>query len=156
MDDHAVALERLYRARYVGFRNALATIVGSADAARDLVQEAFVRAYASRDQLRSVDSVEAWVWRIALRASFECRPLTDRLDADLPALIEPARDEVLSAALRTLPPRRRLIVFLHYYADLPYAQVAALCDVSEGTVAAALSQARDALRAQLAQERSTP
>ena len=157
MDDPALAIEQLYRTRYVGFRNALATVVGSADAARDVVQEAFARAYAARAQLRDVAAVEAWVWKIALRAAFERRPRhLPLVEDDLPALLAPERDEALAAALRSLPPRRRLLVFLHYFADLPYAEVAALCDVSEGTVAAALSQARDALRAQLEPERSSP
>jgi hypothetical protein len=36
-------LERLYRERYFGFRNALATVTGSYDSARDAVQEGFAR-----------------------------------------------------------------------------------------------------------------
>jgi hypothetical protein len=35
MDDLARAIEQLYRERYVGFRNALATVTGSDEAARD-------------------------------------------------------------------------------------------------------------------------
>ena len=49
------------------------------------------------------------------------------------------------AAIRALSPRRRLIVFLRYFADLPYAQIAEICHVSEGTVAATLSQAHEQL-----------
>jgi DNA-directed RNA polymerase specialized sigma24 family protein len=37
------------------------------------------------------------------------------------------------------------MVFLRYYADLSYAEIAEACGVSEGTVAAALAQARAAL-----------
>jgi DNA-directed RNA polymerase specialized sigma24 family protein len=44
-----------------------------------------------------------------------------------------------------LPPRRRLIVFLRYFADFSYADIASACDVSEGTVAATLAQAHQAL-----------
>ena len=71
-------------------------------------------------------------------------------------LVAPERDEALAAALRSLPQRQRLMVFLHYYADLTYADVATLCTVSEGTVAAALSHARTALRELLASEGSRP
>jgi RNA polymerase sigma-70 factor (ECF subfamily) len=156
MDDRADALERLYRSRYIGFRNALVAVVGSSDAARDVVQEAFARAYATRGQLRDSQAVEAWVWRIALRTAFEHRGAGSSPvdDDDLGAFVEPERDHALAAALRALAPRRRLMVFLHYYADLSYADVADLCEVSEGTVAAALSQAREALRAELAPEGS--
>ena len=158
MDDRAIALERLYRAKYVGFRNALATVVGDGEQARDVVQEAFARAYKRRDQLRDVDAVGAWVWRIALRTALEQRRASSSLGGDrcAPALVAPERDDALAAALRSLPQRQRLMVFLRYYADLNYADVAALCSVSEGTVAAALSHARNALREQLASEGSRP
>jgi DNA-directed RNA polymerase specialized sigma24 family protein len=39
-----------------------------------------------------------------------------------------------------------LIVFLHYFADLPYVEIAEICAISEDTVAASLNQARTALR----------
>jgi RNA polymerase sigma factor (sigma-70 family) len=50
------------------------------------------------------------------------------------------------------PPKRRLIVFLHYFADLSYAQIAHACGVQEGTVGATLAQARAALEEQLQEE----
>lgn len=58
-------------------------------------------------------------------------------------------DARVADALLSLSVRRRLIVFLHYFGDLSYEQIAELCDVSPGTVAATLAQARDAVRAAL-------
>jgi RNA polymerase sigma factor (sigma-70 family) len=147
MDERARALEELYRRRYVAFRNALATITGSYESARDVVQETFAKALRSRHDLRDDRSLEAWVWRIALRTALEFRgaasaPLNGALD---PVLVEPERDPELAAALRALPPRRRLVVFLHYFADLSYAEIAEACGISEGTVAATLAQAREQL-----------
>ena len=147
MDARARALEDVYRRRYAGFRNALATVTGSYDSARDAVQEAFARALRQRKSFRG-DSLEAWVWRIALRAALESRahprlePLGELPEADL---VDDEHDPELAAALRRLPPRRRLIVFLRYFADLSYADIAEACGVSEGTVAATLAQAHDAL-----------
>jgi RNA polymerase sigma-70 factor (ECF subfamily) len=139
------ALEDVYRRRYVGFRNALATVTGSNDTARDAVQEGFARALRSQSEFRG-GSLEAWVWRIALRAALDGRhrdrPLTGLGE---PELLEPERDPELAAAIRALAPRRRLIVFLRYFADLSYAQIAEACEVSEGTVAATLAQAHEAL-----------
>ena len=60
-------LEQLYRDRYVGFRNALAPVAGSADAARDAVQEAFAVALRERAALHRRESLAPWVWRIAYR-----------------------------------------------------------------------------------------
>ena len=66
-----------------------------------------------------------------------------------PQLANAERDPELARAIGRLPPRRRLIFVLRYLADLPYGEIAAVCGVSEGTVAAALSAARDQLRSEL-------
>ena len=158
MDERAQALERIYRERYLGFRNALATITGDYETARDVLQEAFARALKSRGTVRSDDALEAWVWRIAIRTALELRgeSPSSKLNGALdPKLIEPERDPELAEALRQLPPRRRLIVFLRYFADLSYDQIADVCGISEGTVAATLAQARADLEETLT-EGATP
>lgn len=154
MDTRGRAIERLYRERYTAFRNGLATITGSYDSARDAVQEAFARALKQRGSLREDASLEAWVWRIAIRTALEQRGLAHaKLNGNIdPALPEPERDPELAAALRSLPARRRLVVFLRYFADLSYANIAEVCGISEGTVAATLAQAQTALRETLEQE----
>jgi RNA polymerase sigma-70 factor, ECF subfamily len=154
------ALERLYRERYIHFRNGLAPLVGSFDEARDVVQEAFARALRSRADFRADGSLQAWVWRIALRVAFERRrreegaavELIEEVEALDPQLIEVERDERLADALRLLPPRKRLVVFLRYFADLSYAEIAEVAEISEGTVAATLSQARVTLLEHLSME----
>ena len=141
-------IERLYHARYTGFRHGAAAVLGDYDAAHDAVQEGFARAFVERDGFRG-GSLDAWVWRIVFRKALDLRRQrrTDALDEALdPALIESERDPELAAAIRALPPRRRLIVFLRYFADLPYEEIGAVCGVSNGTVAAALSQAHAELR----------
>lgn len=154
MDERARAIEDLYRRRYVGFRNALATVTGSHESARDAVQEGFARALASRRQFRGEGSLAAWVWRIALRAALEARGERggSAIDVVDPQLVQPERNPTLTSALAGLPPRRRLIVFLRYFADFSYAEIASACDVSEGTVAATLAQAHEALAASLRPE----
>jgi RNA polymerase sigma factor (sigma-70 family) len=154
MDERARAIEELYRERYVGFRNALATVTGSYESARDAVQEGFARALAHRREFRGDGSLAAWVWQIALRAALEAQGSREVAVDEVidPRLVAPGRDPSLAAALATLPPRRRLIVFLRYFADFSYAEIAIACDVSEGTVAATLAQARKALAATLEPE----
>ena len=148
MDQRSQELEQLYRERYVAFRNGMAGIVGSSERARDVVQEAFAQALRSRAQFRGEGSLESWVWKIAFRIALgEKRSSSASLLDDVPAVMPLGveRDPDLDAAIRALSPRRRLIVFLRYFADLPYAQIAEICDVSEGTVAATLSQAHEQL-----------
>ena len=139
-------LEALYRERYARFRDILTGIVGSQELAREVVQEAFARALRDRRKFRGDGSREAWVWRIALNQAFRARRDLKRSFAGAEAAVDDRHaDQDVRAAVRALSPRRRLIVFLRYFADLPYAEIAAICDVSEGTVAAPLAQARDDL-----------
>jgi RNA polymerase sigma factor (sigma-70 family) len=147
MDERERAIEELYRDRYVGFRNGLAAVTGSYESARDAVQEGFARALASRKQFRGEGSLAAWVWRIALRAALEAQGKREVLLDEVldPQLVAPDRDPSLAEALAMLPPRRRLIVFLRYFGDFSYAEIADACDVSEGTVAATLAQAHESL-----------
>ena len=152
MDRQTRAIEAAYSRRYQSFRGGLAGIVGSYELAHDVVQESFARALKSRGDFRGDGALEAWIWKIALRVAFEMRgrPIEQELvDAFKPELPRPDRDEELAAALKELSPRRRLIVFLRYVADLDYAEIARVCEISEGTVAATLAQAKAALAAAL-------
>ena len=120
---------------------------GDRGKAQDVVQEAFALALARRRQFRVEGTLEGWVWKIALRVAGGQRrklsgPLPEQLD---PAVPGPGLDTGLGEALRKLPPRRRLFVFLRYFADLSYDEIAQACGVRRGTVAAALAQARTEL-----------
>lgn len=143
-------IERVYLERYTPFRRAVAAIVGGEEQAHDVVQDAFARALAKRRKFEG-GSLEAWIWRIVVRQAFDSRErpgvaLEEELDLEL---VNAERDPELAAAIRRLPPRRRLIVFLRYYGDLSYQQIGELIGVSAGTVGAALTQAHDELRQEL-------
>ena len=148
MDDLVSAIEAVYQRRYSGFRHGAAAILGDYDAAHDAVQDGFARALTHGARFRG-GSLEAWIWRIVQRNALDRRrprrggALLETVD---PALVSSDRDPELAAAVRRLPPRRRLVVFLRYYADLPYDEIARICGVSEGTVAATLSRAHVDLR----------
>lgn len=144
MDETTEALEQLYRDRYRTFRDVLSGVVGSHELAREVVQEAFARALRERRKFRGEGSLEAWVWRIALNVALKTRRELRReweLDWELPPAPE-APDRDVRSAVQALPPRRRLAIFLRYYADLSYAEIADVMGVAEGTVAAALAQAK--------------
>jgi RNA polymerase sigma-70 factor (ECF subfamily) len=57
--------------------------------------------------------------------------------------VEP--DESVRAAVAALPERQRWAIFLRYYADLSYEEIAMILEVEQGTVAATLHAARKAL-----------
>jgi RNA polymerase sigma-70 factor (ECF subfamily) len=148
MDRQTRKIEDVYSRRYQSFRGALAGIVGSYELAHDVVQESFARALKNRAGFRGDGPLEAWIWKIALRVAYEMRGQANEVelaDAFEPELPQSERDEKLAAALKELPPRRRLVVFLRYVADLDYREIARVCEISEGTVAATLAQAKAAL-----------
>lgn len=151
-------LEALYRRRAPSFRSGIVAITGNRESAGDVVQEAFAQALLRRSEFRGDGSLEGWVWRIALRRAVDVRrrhrwPLLrgDEVVTES-ASVAAEGDPTLAAAIRGLSARRRLFVFLFYFADLSYAQIAEACDVKEGTVAAALAQARAELQSALETE----
>lgn len=150
MKGNAEALEQLYREQYRNYRDIMAGVVGSHDLAREVVQEAFARALREQRKFRGEGSLQAWVWRITVNVALKARRDLRRewsLDDDEheAAAREAIPDRDVRAAVRALPPRRRLVVFLRYFADLSYAEIAEVAGVSEGTVAATLAQAKEEL-----------
>jgi RNA polymerase sigma-70 factor (ECF subfamily) len=143
----------LYERRFHAFVGGAYAVVGEPEAARDAVQEAFARALRDRRGFRSEGTLEAWLWRIVVNVARDVARRSRFADlsadelADLAALVSDSTGlSDLRAELRALPERQRLAVFLHYYADLPYDEVARLLEIAPGTVAASLNAARKTLR----------
>jgi RNA polymerase sigma factor (sigma-70 family) len=155
VDDVELALEELYRDRYPKFEAVLATMTRDRESARDAVQEAFAVALARKRQFRGEGSLEGWVWKIALRLAGGSRTRKQPIARLDPVMPELELDPALAAAIRSLAPRRRLFVFLRYFGDLSYEEIAQACGVSRGTVAAALAQARAELAAVLETQTTT-
>ena len=133
-------LEALYRAKLPEFRRVAAAIAGDAEAGNDAVQEAFAAAVRRRRTWRRRGPLEAWVWRIVVNKARDARRRR-------PPHLQPSRDvHVPDVPLDGLTQRQREIVFLHYYADLDYSEIASALRISSGTVGATLNAARRTLR----------
>lgn len=141
-------IEHLYAERGPTFRRTLAHIAGSVEAGDDALQDGFAKALVNRAQFRGDGSLEAWVWRICINEARDARgkptslPLEDAAHLTAPAI---ERDPALAAAIRGLPSRRRLVVFLRYFADMSYDEIAGATGMRSGTVAATLNKARETL-----------
>jgi len=144
-------LEDLYRRRQGAFQVMLASVTGSVESARDVVQEAFAQALRDQKGFRGTGSLEGWVWRIAFRIAIGSKGSRELSVDEIPelAFVDESSDPTLAAAVRELPPQRRLAIFLRYFADLSYAQIGEVLGVAEGTVAATLSQAHEQLAVEL-------
>lgn len=129
-------------------------VTGDLHEAQDAVQEAFVRAWDRRAKLDLARTPESWVrvtatrlaisrWRRGRRAA----EAWARWGRQAPAVAGGPQPSgvAFEQALRTLPPRQRLIVTLFYVFDLSIDQVAAETGVSAGTVKTQLSRGRAAL-----------
>jgi len=137
-------LEALYRSRLPQFRRVAAAIAGDRDAGRDAVQEAFATAIRKRRSYRGSGTLEAWVWQIVVNAA---RDVRHRERPEPLTVLDPsANGHAPLLPLELLTERQREIVFLHYYADLDYAAIAAALAISPGTVGATLNAARARLR----------
>lgn len=143
-------IESLYQARYSRFVRVATAILRDEERAVDAVQEAFASALRDRTGFRGDGPLEAWVWRIVVNAARKESVRATSFRVDEPAGDEPEPpDDVVRRAVRRLPERQRLALFLRYYADLDYESIARVLDVRPGTVAAALHAAHETLRGSL-------
>jgi len=146
------ALADLYECRYARFLRVAEAITNDLECARDVVHDAFVQALLHRDDYRGTGTPEAWVWSCVVNAARRRAglgaPLRDDLvDTDLREGNQP--NDGLRRAIRRLPTKQRLILFLRYYADLDYQAIADALDIDLGTVGASLHKSRETLRISL-------
>jgi RNA polymerase sigma factor (sigma-70 family) len=131
--------------------------------AKDLVDEAFARAYASWRTVSTHPAPAAWVVRTALNAnvSWWRRRRREVSVPDPGVVADPALAECtdalvdprIMAALKRLPARQRQVVALRLFLDLDTAGTAAVLGVSASTVKAHLARAIASLRDDLVAER---
>jgi RNA polymerase sigma factor (sigma-70 family) len=155
--------DRLYRACYPRLLRTLFAITGDAASAEDCVQEAFVRAFRAWPRYRPDKSAEAWVHQIAINAaiSYRRRAKLRTIGEVLRRLGRPgvgadpadaaSRPDIV-AALASLPPRVAADFVLRYHHGYTNREIARLEAVSERTVGARLSRAREELARMLGPE----
>jgi RNA polymerase sigma-70 factor (ECF subfamily) len=129
-------------------------------AAEEITQEAFAVAYGRQGRVSRLDSPEAWLRTVVTnlaRRRFRRRAMLDRIlrrqHAEPPPPGQPPGEHLdLHEAIRGLGAEHRTVVVLHYLADLPIDEVAAVLGVPVGTVKSRLSRARAALADRLRAE----
>lgn len=148
------SIEDLYQRRYRSFCHGAAAIIGDYGVAHDVVQEAFAQALAKGRTYRG-GLIDAWVWKIVVSRAHDELRRRSRVGGpsdDVETSFDLSEDSDLARAIRQLPERRRLVLFLRYFADLSYEEIAVFAGMSTGTVAATLNQTRAELRAILEPE----
>jgi RNA polymerase sigma-70 factor, ECF subfamily len=135
----------------------VALITGSKAAAEDAVQEALARAWERSERGERIESLPAWVTRVAVNLSksrlrrmrVEARHRADivRVVGDGGAASDSRVD--IGRALADLPRRQREVTVLRYYLGWNVTEIARTLDLNEGTVKTSLFRARKALAAAL-------
>jgi RNA polymerase sigma-70 factor, ECF subfamily len=171
------AMERLLtRVQEVAWRFSVA-VCGHADDAEDAMQEALLKTYRYTARIREPEAFRPWLHRTVKNACLMSRRKRAHEPVRIESLdvapgdgtaaidpVDPGRNPEeqaantrlrgqLRAAMQTLPPSSRAVVFLREMQGLSTREVAHAMGLSEQTVKQRLSRARRALQAALTEAR---
>ncbi|MGE3821152.1 MAG: sigma-70 family RNA polymerase sigma factor [Isosphaeraceae bacterium] len=144
-------------------------LAGSAEAAQDLLQDAFLRGFEKFDRFHGESSFYTWIYRITVnlalserrrrrpilglgrsRGAAEAGPALDPRESDPSLPLERAeRDRIVQDALNALAPDQRVVVVMKEFDGLRYEEIATALNVPVGTVRSRLHRARCELREKL-------
>jgi RNA polymerase sigma-70 factor, ECF subfamily len=162
-DGDREAFDELVKATYAESYTLALRLTGNEEDARDVVQEAYIRAFRGLQRFRGDAQFSTWMYRITANCAnthlgkrnkhrhedlddhegvADDRPAGDpQAQADAAAL----RDR-LGVALEGLPPKLRQVVVLRDIYDLPHEAIAAELGISETAAKVRLHRARKKLR----------
>jgi RNA polymerase sigma-70 factor (ECF subfamily) len=157
------AIDELVRITYSDTYTLAYRLTGHEDDARDVVQEAYLRAYRGLRRFRGDSQFTTWLYRITANCSANllakrARTRTELLPDDAPIVDScPDRDpeerlsgEVdrarVAGALALLPWRLRQVIVLRDIYDLPHGSIATELGISEAAAKVRLHRARRRLR----------
>jgi RNA polymerase sigma-70 factor, ECF subfamily len=155
----ARAFERLYRSN-VGRIRGLAVRMAGFDAADELTQDVFIRAWEKLGTFRAESSFRTWLYRLAVNVIIERRRVNARrsmfvADDEEAITSAPARRATLAAgldlaaAVQALPEGARHVFVLHDVEGYTHEEIGGLMGIASGTSKAQLHRARMILRRQL-------
>ncbi|MCD0451108.1 SigE family RNA polymerase sigma factor [Actinocorallia sp. API 0066] len=154
------ALPAFYREHQTGLVRLAVMLVGDEATAEDVVQDVFVRLHRERPALRDEGKLLAYTRAAVLngcRSVLRRRKLAHRhaerhlppvWSAEAAAMLGEDHREVMRA-LHRLPRRKREVLVLRYYADLPDAEIAVVLRIRPSTVRSTMSRALAALEREL-------
>lgn len=160
------AFDKLVRRSYTDTYTLAYRLTGNEEDARDVAQEAYLRAYRGLKRFRGDAQFSTWMYRITANCAAtylgrRARQRHDPLDDALP-VADPRTDNDpqlrvdaedlqrrLVKALDTLPPRLRAVVVLRDVYDLSHDAIATELDISESAAKVRLHRARNKLREEL-------
>jgi|Tabmets5t2r1_1033131.scaffolds.fasta_scaffold69919_2 RNA polymerase sigma-70 factor, ECF subfamily len=150
-----------YAGSYRRLLGQLFAVTGDLAEAENVLQEAYVRAFARWSRVGDYDLPEAWVRRVAINlAAMAERSLRRQARALLrlgpPPLVPELSPDLLDLrdALAALPLGQRQVIVLHHLVGLPVEEVARELRLAPGTVKSRLARGRAAMAGSLDHDRS--
>jgi RNA polymerase sigma-70 factor (ECF subfamily) len=149
------AFETLYRTHCAAIFALCRRMIGDEQAARDLVQDVFVRAWQRLPSFRGQSALGTWLHRLAVNVVLEqlrstkrelARFIDDDGDDSLPA--RPSSPDAridLDRAVAKLPTGARTVFVLHDVHGYSHDEIAQMTGIAAGTARAQLFRARRAL-----------
>jgi RNA polymerase sigma-70 factor (ECF subfamily) len=147
--------DSLFAAHYPRLFRYFCRAAGSADAARDLTQEVFLRVSRTRVPSATEGELQAWIFRIARNLVLDHHRHGRRHPAPAELTGEPSRapsqdvNLAVNEALESLPALDRDVFLMREVAGLGYDEIAAACDLTADAVRSRIHRARLQLRQQL-------
>lgn len=157
-------LAAVFAEHHLGLLRLAVLLVGDRPTAEDVVQDAFASLHRRLPELR--DGAKALAYarasvvngcRMVLRRRSVMRRIGVSHDppiwsAESAAMLREDRREVIEA-LQRLPRRRREVLIMRYYLDLPDAEIAQIMGISQATVRSTATRALSTLGKLLKEER---
>ena len=142
-------------------------IVRDPELARDVVQDAYIRAWRDLPGLRDPEKFDAWLHRLTVNACLDAvrRRRRRPIEVDLSPMMPPTVDDQtrtiadrdqLERGFRRLRAEQRAVLVLHYYVGMSASAVAESLDIPVGTAQSRLNRALAALRAAIAADERQP
>lgn len=165
-DGDREAFDELVRATYADTYTLALRLTGNEEDARDVVQDAYIRAFRGLEQFRGDAQFSTWMYRITANCANTALSKRTKHRHDVLDDIEPVADERpsvdpqvqtdanalrsrLTTALTELPPKLRQVVVLRDIYDLPHEAIAEELGISETAAKVRLHRARKKLREDL-------
>ena len=140
-------------------------MVKNHDAADDIAQDTFIKAYSSIKSFKLGHPLFTWLYRICMNLSInylkrqkfvisesrfeeESSPLEKETTSEDPLslLVKKEQEKKIEQAIDLLPPKYRTVFVLRVYEDLSYEEIAQVLKISLGTVMSRLFRARERLQ----------
>jgi RNA polymerase sigma-70 factor (ECF subfamily) len=165
LDGDANAFEEIVVANQNNVYRLAFKMTGNREDALDLSQEAFIKAYTNLHSFRGDSRLSVWLYRLTynlcldfMRKNSRAKIVSlsgrnddgEQYDIEIPdyrhvpeqKILQEERSKIISDSIDELPEKHREILVLREISDMSYSDIAALLNISEGTVKSRISRAR--------------